>query len=536
MLKEAEESIFVRPLPPTRAERLKVIKDGCDKVLIDLQSLVERYQSLGTQSKRTWDRMRWGNEDIAEIRARLTSNITILTAFISTSQASVETKLDRFIEEFRQGKSEGSVVSLQTVDSLSADDKVVWRTIRKELEQIGISVAAFDANRSFIFDWFIRAVESGAFEEQNRRDLAEESNHSGAQESESSDEESSEYAPEIEPNVPVHGPKTSDQIFTSTPTAPKERRPQVPRVAALLAGMSRPRRRLIKAVEMGNVSKALELLKGKASFHLLDSDTLDKALWSATCQVHGSDVRPLISELIDRGGNVNYVSDDSRERTPLWNSVANGSISVVRLLVENGVDVNYKGSDRMHDDDLRGGAHDFAPRATLSSGMAILHFLLSSGVDVKSQYGIYNLTFANFMHFRKISLLQEAASLGAIPAMEILLDFGAEIDAVSPEYGTALMVSLWQGHENAAKFLLAKGADPKFTRTSSSGYNSPIEAAIIGGNTSSMERLLKYGAVPDDSTIRFAESVRHLFQGWDEIKFENIMSMLESWLEYGNRR
>ena len=184
LLKEGEETLFTRTLPPARAERLKIIEDGCYRVLVDLQGLVEKYESLGTQTKRTWDRMRWGNEDIAEIRARITSNITILTAFISTSQISVETKLEKFVGEFHQGKKEASIV--QTVDSLSADDRAVWRTICKELEEVGISVAAFDANREFIFDWFIRAVETGAFKEQNEDNSDEESNLSDGRESQSS--------------------------------------------------------------------------------------------------------------------------------------------------------------------------------------------------------------------------------------------------------------------------------------------------------------------------------------------------------------
>ena len=194
VLKEGEESLFIHPLPPTRAERLKPIKEGCEKVLVDLQSLVDKYESLGTQSKRTCDRMRWGNEDVAEIRARLTSNISLLTAFISTSQVSVEAKLDKFIEEYRQGKKETSVVSLQTVDSLSTNDRAVWRTIRKKLEEIGISVAAFDTNRNFIFDWFIHAVEAGAFEEQNAYSIEDEGNYSDEQESKSNEEHDSDDA------------------------------------------------------------------------------------------------------------------------------------------------------------------------------------------------------------------------------------------------------------------------------------------------------------------------------------------------------
>ena len=35
-----------------------------------------------------------------------------------------------------------------------------------ELEDKGVDVAAFEANRDFIFEWFVQAVQTGAFEEQ----------------------------------------------------------------------------------------------------------------------------------------------------------------------------------------------------------------------------------------------------------------------------------------------------------------------------------------------------------------------------------
>jgi hypothetical protein len=71
------------------------------------------------------------------------------------------------LREFREGKREGSVISNQTTDSLRVDEEQIWHTIRKELEDIGITIAAFDANKDFIFDWFTKAVESGAFEEES---------------------------------------------------------------------------------------------------------------------------------------------------------------------------------------------------------------------------------------------------------------------------------------------------------------------------------------------------------------------------------
>ena len=82
VLKEADETIFKSPLPPQSQARLKTIYEGCQSVLSDLQALVNRYENLGTQSKWTWDRMKWGTENVAEIRSRLVSNTTFLTAYI----------------------------------------------------------------------------------------------------------------------------------------------------------------------------------------------------------------------------------------------------------------------------------------------------------------------------------------------------------------------------------------------------------------------------------------------------------------------
>ena len=526
------------------------MKEGCEKVLVDLQNLVEKYESLGTQSKRTWDRMRWGNEDVAEIRARLTSNISLLTAFISTSQVSVVTKLDKFIEEFRQGKKETSIVSVQTVDSLSTDDRAVWRTIRKELEEIGISVAAFDANRNFIFDWFVRAVEAGAFDEQSAPNIDDESQYSDKQACESSEadddgdmgrqienpdseslksvhggqqpgwQQSSKSAHKSEVISPKRGSTSSDQDSASTHLVPRTQR-RVPRIAAFVAGMSRPRQRLMKAVTTGDFSKALKILKDKASSHLLDTGTLDRALWSTTCQDEIHESYPLLEELIAQGADVNYVSSDSSERTPLWNSVANGSFDTVLLLVENGVDVNYTGLNRQH---FGGEACDFAPRAALKKNAAMLRLLISSGVDVNVQYNKalqtrHRLRAQPFIYNYdndKISLVHEAASLGAVSAIKALLDHGAEIDAASRMCVTALIVALLNQKEEAAEFLLVRGADPNFFAApdpivvmfgSERRHQTPIEAAMEGGNPCMVRLLLDHGAVRDDSTLSFMKSV-----------------------------
>jgi hypothetical protein len=63
------------------AASLTQISMGCKEVLQDLQALLEKYNSLGTQAQRTWDRMQFGMEDIATIRSRLIAHTGMLTAF-----------------------------------------------------------------------------------------------------------------------------------------------------------------------------------------------------------------------------------------------------------------------------------------------------------------------------------------------------------------------------------------------------------------------------------------------------------------------
>ena len=92
---------------------------------------------------------------------------------ISTSQASVRIKLEKLEEGNQQGRRE-SMISTQTADSLSTEERVTWRTIRKELEKVGIDGAAFEANQDFILSWLSRAVEAGTIKAHNGLNLVAE--------------------------------------------------------------------------------------------------------------------------------------------------------------------------------------------------------------------------------------------------------------------------------------------------------------------------------------------------------------------------
>jgi hypothetical protein len=59
------------------------------------------------------------------------------------------------------------VISTQTTDSLCTNDQQVWHTIQKELEDVGITVAVFNANKDFITEWILNTMRSGTSEERS---------------------------------------------------------------------------------------------------------------------------------------------------------------------------------------------------------------------------------------------------------------------------------------------------------------------------------------------------------------------------------
>lgn len=82
VLNETHEFLIDNPqLDDSRRYRLTMLCEQCTSTLQELDSIVARYERLGTQAQRTWDRMRFGLKDLSEIRERLVSSVTLLTAF-----------------------------------------------------------------------------------------------------------------------------------------------------------------------------------------------------------------------------------------------------------------------------------------------------------------------------------------------------------------------------------------------------------------------------------------------------------------------
>jgi len=78
--------LTAKNLTSEEQEKLGEILQECTNLLMDLDNLLTKYKRLGSperSSLRALERGEWGQEDIVELRARLTSNTTLLNTFVT---------------------------------------------------------------------------------------------------------------------------------------------------------------------------------------------------------------------------------------------------------------------------------------------------------------------------------------------------------------------------------------------------------------------------------------------------------------------
>lgn len=89
MLRDVEVATSRCELSPSQQANLHEIARGCQNALRKLEETLDQYSELETrggtlrqQGKRIWKRFRWDPLQIAELRSRITSNISLLHAFV----------------------------------------------------------------------------------------------------------------------------------------------------------------------------------------------------------------------------------------------------------------------------------------------------------------------------------------------------------------------------------------------------------------------------------------------------------------------
>jgi len=62
-------------------EDLKTLYEGLHTIVAELDALHAKYQSLESNPKISFDRLKWGKEDLAGLKESIHTNINLLTAF-----------------------------------------------------------------------------------------------------------------------------------------------------------------------------------------------------------------------------------------------------------------------------------------------------------------------------------------------------------------------------------------------------------------------------------------------------------------------
>ena len=379
----------------------------------------------------------------------------------STSQVVVERKLNKLVQEFQGGKHEGSVLTVATVESLTLDDKQLWRTIRKELENIGISVAAFDNNKDFILSWFQTAIEEGAFDEQIPS--SPESSHSGKdpeqlsglsqpcngiQESASTPSATSNTSgssfsaiqsrrlPEIlstelqehkkdrdvtrsdslnllltnrsgaDPNFSKQRAPSKDGGPLSTAPSPTKMPRRPPRVVPFIAWMLRYNKDFFDACRRGDHETAMRMVKKGADIDTTGEDST--ALMEAVKRASASTAQ----WLFDHGANINFQNSLGHSALhiaitviSLKNAFTTAQLALIQLLLQHGADVNLL--DRGYESPLH--------RAVDMNNEETVHLLLQKGADIEPPHGDW-----------QNSVLSLAMQRGRANLFKVLLEQGAK--------------------------------------------------------------------------------------------------------------
>jgi ankyrin repeat protein len=385
-----------------------------------------------------------------------------------------------------------------TADSLSADEKHDWRIIRKNLEEIGITVTAFNENKDFIINWFLDAIAIGAFNEEASDDEPITGSSEGVI---SGIRENNQHPSELNnvtaftPAAAVKPSKSGTQKTKSqaVPTRRKGVAPKshVPRFAAMMAVLSRPQSSFINAMSQKNYSQARAILNDNAKASMLD---LVEALYVSVRQKNEEMTRVVLEKGCDIDIRLNF-----REETALLVAVGGEDERIVRLLLQRGCDVNAR--------DRRGNTALITAVRKDNEQISLLLLKKGCGVNAENSNGNTALNTAVRNNNEQIvrALLEKgdinveglvtAANNGNEQIVRLLLHKGADVNARDNTGNFALYSAADAGHLRTVRLLLEKGADANARK--SGAYDTALSIAEFRKHEQVIKFLLQKGATAD---------------------------------------
>jgi ankyrin repeat protein len=415
----------------------------------------------------------------------------------------LEKSLDKFVDEIQAGRRDGSVVSVATLDSASANNEQNWLEIWRELEDIGISAEMIATQHDFIISWFLKATADGKLQEDRPKRALQ------------------DVAPkQLLPLIPENDPIPLSKVSTV------KDRPQENRAGKVLP-RNTPREAATETSGRGTPDLPAEAAEATESTESTASPGSESGRMDGESPPKSRPRSKFFKLLANKFGSQRELCDATRE----------GDYARVDKMLKLGVQIDKEDGDTKvsplmiavrADDELmvrRLGlgrkTSTFNSSLSIALDYAITHEkwmvlkpLFDLGAQAQSRHfdllvGGGNKAMAELI-FQKggavvrthgKSILSSAARDGKMAVVQQMLELGADVNGFHDRC-TALHVAVLHGHMEIIQLLLKKGADIQLQISSrayrswadgSSGY-TPLHCASLAGSLAIVELLLACGA------------------------------------------
>jgi serine/threonine-protein phosphatase 6 regulatory ankyrin repeat subunit B len=207
------------------------------------------------------------------------------------------------------------------------------------------------------------------------------------------------------------------------------------------------------AVHLNDVEAAKALIKAGANVKA--TNALGASALSEAAALGSA---PLVKVLLDAGADAKTLTTADGE-TVLMTAARAGNVEAVKLLADGGADVNarekYRGQTALM-------------WASAEGHGEVVKLLMARGADWKAkseEHSTARLKMGDAassvtpMPKAALNALSYAARSGSVPALQALLDGGADINLGDGEDSSPIIIALMNKEYTAAKYLLDRGAD-----------------------------------------------------------------------------
>ena len=409
IIEEATRHFESTTLSNKKQQRGKEVLEGCQNVLKDLDTLIEKYNALAPTNANTsqvFRRIKLGTEDIVTLRARLTSNTILLNGFIQRLDIATITieyiilisrhscdshKLDKMQAQLdklvlRRTSSRDSLISF----ARSINTKKVYRNFCKGLFESGVTAEMIKGKEKEIHDMFKprNATTSSQIEASSHIEVSSQI----------------DVSTNADQSQLLEGSNSSD-LETLAPlptisTEPNQNRLRFPRVLPRVDFLVGPL--MLDAAKAGNVKRLKSTLGIVRDINFVD-DTGATALHEAASGGYDNIVQLLIS----KGASIE--ATDKYNNTPLHLAAWYGHTSTVELLLSKGTSI--EAVDEYNNTPLH--------HASRNGHTSTVELLLSKGASIEARNEFNN------------TLLHHASWNGHTSTVELLLSKGASIEAMN---------------------------------------------------------------------------------------------------------